>query len=122
MIAEVPTLRLHSLMLGVSDIAESTAFYTNKLGLMLRGSFGEFALLEADGFTITLSAQLARARPPAVAPVEIVLSVDGVRSAYNRLCERGVTFLSAPHTVDGTNDVAHFEDPDGHLFSLYGLP
>jgi catechol 2,3-dioxygenase-like lactoylglutathione lyase family enzyme len=51
-----------------------------------------------------------------------VLRVDGVRAAYDRLRARGLTFLNEPHTVDGTNDVANFEDLDGHLFSLYGAP
>jgi predicted enzyme related to lactoylglutathione lyase len=55
-------------------------------------------------------------------PVEIVLAVDGVGDAYEQLRARGVTFLNEPHSIDGTNDVANFEDPDGHLFSLYGAP
>jgi predicted enzyme related to lactoylglutathione lyase len=74
---------------------------------------------------LVLSGDLARARakpPGSSEPVEIVLAVDGVRDAYERLRARGVTFLNEPHSIDGTNDVANFEDPDGHLFSLYGAP
>ena len=71
---------------------------------------------------LALSAQLARARPPAApAPVELVLAVDAVRDAYDRLRERGVTFLNEPHTIDGTNDVANFEDPDGHMVELCSI-
>jgi catechol 2,3-dioxygenase-like lactoylglutathione lyase family enzyme len=118
-----PGLRLHSVMLGVRDLDLSVTFYTEGLGLVLRGRFGDFVFVEANGAVLTLSAQLGRARPPqAPAPVEVVLAVDGVRDAYARLRARGVNFLNEPHTIDGTNDVANFEDPDGHLFSLYGPP
>ncbi len=118
-----PALRLHALMLGVRDIEASLAFYTDRLGLKPCGRFEEFAFVEMSGTMIVLSGDLSRARPPAgPEPVEIVLAVDGVRDAYERLRARGVTFLNEPHSIDGTNDGANFEDPDGHLFSLYGKP
>ncbi len=118
-----PALKLHALMLGVRDIEASVAFYTERLGLTPCGRFEEFAFVEMSGTMIVLSGVLSRARPPAgPEPVEIVLAVDGVRDAYMRLRARGVTFLNEPHTIDGTNDGANFEDPDGHLFSLYGKP
>jgi catechol 2,3-dioxygenase-like lactoylglutathione lyase family enzyme len=118
-----PRLKLHALMLGVRDIDASVAFYVERLGLAPCGRFEEFAFVDAGGSMIVLSGDLARARPPAgPQPVEIVLAVDGVRDAYDRLRARGVTFLNEPHSIDGTNDVANFEDPDGHLLSLYGKP
>jgi catechol 2,3-dioxygenase-like lactoylglutathione lyase family enzyme len=108
-------------MLGVRDIDASVAFYTDRLGLTPCGHFEDFAFFDAHGTMIALSAQLARARPSdGPIPVEIVLAVDGVRDAYERLAARGVTFLNEPHSIDGTNDVANFEDPDGNVFSLYG--
>ncbi len=123
MTESAPALRLHSIMLGVREIDRSLAFYTGKLGLTLQSRFGDFAMVGANGTTIVLSAQLVRARPAvAPEPVEIVLSVDSVRDAFARLRARDVEFLNEPHTIDGQNDVANFEDPDGHLFSLYGLP
>jgi predicted enzyme related to lactoylglutathione lyase len=71
---------------------------------------------------LTLSGELPKARPLAPAPVEIVLAVDGVRDAYDRLRAGGVTFINEPHLIDGTNEVANFQDLDGHHFSLYGPP
>ncbi len=119
----VPALRFHSVMLGVSDLDRSVAFYADTLGLAIQSRFGDFAFVDAGGATIVLSAQLARARPSSGAePVETVFAVASVRETYACLRAREVKFLSEPHTVDGTNDVANFEDPDGHLFSLYGLP
>jgi catechol 2,3-dioxygenase-like lactoylglutathione lyase family enzyme len=118
-----PELRLHSILLGVRDVDASARFYTDKLGLTLRGRFSDFALLQANGFTITLSGQLSRAKPnTGQHAVEIVLAVESVRDAYSRLRSKDVTFLNEPHTIDGTNDGVHFEDPDGHLFSLFGRP
>jgi catechol 2,3-dioxygenase-like lactoylglutathione lyase family enzyme len=118
-----PALRLHSVMLGIADTDRSIAFYTEKLGMTVRARFGDFALLQTAGLALTLSTQLVRARPAAgPIPVEIVLAVDGVRDAYDVLRSRGVTFLNGPHTIDGTNDGVHFQDPDGHLFSLFGRP
>lgn len=117
-----PALRLHSVMLGVRDIDASVAFYTELLGLKLCGRFGEFAFVEVNGTMLTLSGGLAKARPPVPAPVEIVLAVDGVRDAYVQLRAKGVTFFTEPHSIDDTNDVANFQDPDGHHFSLYGPP
>ena len=118
-----PPLKLHALMLGVRNVESSAAFYSEKLGLAPCGRFEEFAFFDMSGTMIVLSGDLVRARPPAgPEPVEIVLAVDGVRDAYDRLRARGVTFVNEPHSIDGTNDGANFEDPDGHLFSLYGKP
>ena len=118
-----PALKLHALMLGVRDVEASVAFYADKLGLTACGRFEAFAFFDMGGTMIVLSGDLSRARPSAgPEPIEIVHAVDGVRGVYDRLRERGVTFLNEPHSIDGTNDGANFEDPDGHLFSLYGKP
>ena len=116
-----PAIRVHAIMLGVTDIERSKAFYTEKLGFALQGAFGDFAFVDAGGTMLDLSAQLARTRPGgAPEPVEIVLGVDGVTAAYDRFREREVAFLNEPHQIDAANHGANFEDPDGHLFSLYG--
>ena len=117
------TLGVHSIMLGVADIDASISFYTAQLGFTLQTRFEDFAFIDAGGTTITLSGELARARPPGTpGSFEIVLAVESVRTAYDVLRARGVAFSSTPHTVDGTNDVANFNDPDGHVLSLYGPP
>jgi catechol 2,3-dioxygenase-like lactoylglutathione lyase family enzyme len=110
-------------MLGVRDTDAASAFYGEKLGFVPCGRAEDFAFFDAHGTMLVLSAQLARTRPcDGPIPVEIVLAVDGVRDAHAQLAARGVTFLNEPHPIDGTNEGANFEDPDGHLFSLYGPP
>ncbi len=123
MVESSPPLRVHALMLGVRDLDASVAFYAEKLGLQPCGRFEGFAFFDAHGTMLALSAPLGRSRPPlGPEPVEIVFAVDGVRDAFDRLVARGVTFVNEPHPIDGVNHVANFEDPDGHLFSLYGAP
>ena len=118
-----PALKLHALMLGVRNVDASVAFYTERLGLTACGRFEAFAFMDMSGTMIVLSGDLPRARAgTGPEPVESVLAVDGVRDAYERLRARGVAFSNEPHSIDGTNDGANFEDPDGHLFSLYGKP
>ena len=116
-----PKLSVAMILLGSRDPDASAAFYSEMLGFALRNRFEDFAFIEAAGFTLGFSGGLMRARPPKGAEaVEIVFGVEGVTRAYDELRAKGVTFLSEPHVVDGTNYVANFEDPDGHLLSLYG--
>lgn len=120
---DIPALRIHAVMLGVRNVDASVAFYTGKLGFTQTARFGDFAFLDCGGSALVLSADLVRARPgTGPEAVEMVLAVDGVRTAYAALRARGVNFVNEPRSVDGTNEAANFEDLDGHLFSLYGKP
>ena len=120
-VAEAPPLRLAMTMLGVRDLAVSCAFYSECLGLRQTGRIADFVFFDASGATICLSGEK---RPPndepLDVPVELVLSVQSVANAHTRLRARGVRFTSEPHEIGGGMHVAHFRDPDGHLFSLYG--
>jgi len=40
--------------------------------------------------------------------------------AYAALGERGVKFRIEPRQVAGPNWAANFEDPDGHMLSVFG--
>lgn len=117
-------MHLAMTMLGVSDIERSRTFYVDTLGFAERMRIADYVILDAGGSAICLSGPLGKkaAGSTTAAPVELVLGVESVNAAYERLSGRGVTFETTPHELDGTNHVAHFRDPDGHLFSLYGLP
>lgn len=120
-VAEAPHLKLAMTMLGVRNLAASCAFYSESLGLPQTGRIADFVFFDAGGATICLSGEK---RPPndepLDVPVELVLSVQSVADAHARLRTRGVLFASDPHEIGGGMHVAHFRDPDGHLFSLYG--
>jgi catechol 2,3-dioxygenase-like lactoylglutathione lyase family enzyme len=122
-VPEAPPMRLAMTMLGVRDLDASIGFYTERVGMKLSGRITDFVFLDAGGATICLSAEKApQGDGPLNIPVELVLAVSSVRATYDRLIERGVEFVSQPHPVGGGSHVAHFRDPDGHLFSLYGAP
>lgn len=118
---DTPALRLAMTMLGVRDLDASIAFYTERLGLRQTGRIADFVFLDAGGGSICLSGEK---RPsgtePLDIPVELVLAVESVGTEFARLRARGVPFTSEPHAIGGDRHVAHFRDPDGHLFSLYG--
>jgi predicted enzyme related to lactoylglutathione lyase len=114
--------RVSMLMLGCADLARSREFYESLLGLRHAGDAGELVFLDAGNVRIGLSAGLARARPPGPESFEIVLASDGVRAEFARLSAAGAAVLHPPRTIDGTNEVANFADPDGHVISLFGPP
>jgi len=106
-------------MLGVSDIAASKAFYCDTLGLELSGEHGGFCFLQAGGVTLALSSELG---PPAGerSGVEVVFSVEHVREAYDGLKAKGVEFRIEPRAVSGPMFAADFRDPDRHILSIFG--
>lgn len=106
-------------MLGVSDMAASKAFYCDTLGLELSGEQGGFCFLQAGGVTLALSKELG---PPlgGRTGVEVVFSVEHVREAYDALKAKGVEFRVEPRAVAGPMWAADFRDSDGHILSIFG--
>jgi predicted enzyme related to lactoylglutathione lyase len=109
-------------LLGVTDLTRSVAFYRDKLGLSVAHEIPGFAFLNAGGLTLGLSAELARASECVVGATEIVFSVDDLPAAYQALTERGVAFFQPPRQVTAREWAANFVDPDGHRLSIFGPP
>lgn len=107
-------------MLGVSDLEKSIAFYRDRLGLALAMQFEGFAFLETSGVTLALSRGLAQATQQLVGATEVVFAVEHVRAAYDALRGQGVEFVNEPRVVSPGNYAANFRDPDGHLLSVFG--
>jgi len=108
------------LMLGVADVARSTAFYEETLGRAVRFKTDGIAFIDAGPIGIGLSADLARFRQPVAGAVEVVFSVPNVRRAWRELTGKGVSFVREPRQVTPTEWAATLADPDGHLISLFG--
>lgn len=118
---QTPALtRIGHVLLGVTDIQRSTVFYRDTLGLPLLGLHGGLAFFNGGGVTLMLSTELARAAAHLTGATEVVFTVDSVQAAYDKLLARGVAFLREPRPVTPTDWAANFQDPDGHLLSLYG--
>lgn len=107
-------------MLGATDLQSSVAFYRDRLSLQITGEHAGFAFFDAGGVTLALSEGLARAVLGVAGAVEVVFSVDHVRTEFQALQSRGIEFTTEPRAVHGPNWAANFKDPDGHILSIFG--
>lgn len=112
--------KIGHVLLGVSDVERSTAFYRDKLGMKLLGTHPGIAFFHGGGVTLMLSAELVKASSSLTGATEIVFAVENVQAAYAALQARGVEFLREPRQVTPTDWAANFRDPDGHLLSVFG--
>jgi catechol 2,3-dioxygenase-like lactoylglutathione lyase family enzyme len=108
------------IMLGVADVAKSAAFYRDRLGLKLAMQFEGFAFFDTGGATLVLNSGLAKATGRGAGATEVVFSVEHVRAAYDALRTQGVEFVNEPRVASPPNWVASFQDPDGHILSIFG--
>ena len=113
-------LGLSIVMLGVTDVERSAAFYVEKVGLRATGQIPGFVFLDGGGVSLALSQPLTGASEHLVGALELVFGVDNVRGAYAELRRNGVEFITEPRVIDGTNWAANFLDPDGHVLSIFG--
>ena len=108
------------IILGVSDLARSVAFYRDILGFHLQRQGDGFAFFLGGGVSFVLSEPLLKMRPGPIGAMEIVFNVDDVRGAWKILKNRGLGFTTEPMEISGTLWGASFDDPDGHHLSILG--
>jgi catechol 2,3-dioxygenase-like lactoylglutathione lyase family enzyme len=111
---------IHAVMLGVRDLAQSVAFYRDRLGLKVKMQEPQIALLDAGAITLGLSPGHVRMAPHVTGASEVVFRAENVRAAHRALGQLGIVFLNEPRQATATEWVAHFKDPDGHLLSIFG--
>ncbi len=112
--------RVSTIVLGVTSIPESVAFYGETLGLEVSGQSEGLAFVSLSGLTLMLSADLGKAFRPIAGATELVFPVASVTSAYDRLNQRGCKFLNQPREVTPGSWAATFSDPDGHKLTVFG--
>ena len=118
-----------TLLLVVSDIERSRAFYTDVLGAELYREYGGTSVVvRFQGTWILLvtgggptedkpSVTFAPPGDPDVVGHQLTLRVPDCRAAYRVLRARGAEFLTPP--VDRGGEVrCFFRDPDGHLLEI----
>jgi catechol 2,3-dioxygenase-like lactoylglutathione lyase family enzyme len=126
--AQSPQLRSSRVILRVSDLKASTAFYRDLVGMPLQSTFDEFAVFGSpDGIVVMLQEVTRKTTAPNAglsAFTEVVLESPDVMTSYREMKARGITFAREPQVVtsDGTRDLyaADFRDPDGHILSITG--
>jgi len=127
--AQSPSSEVHAsrLILRVSDLNASTAFYRDRVGLRLQSLNDEFATFESGGLLLMLE---HLPKPPAspssglAAFTEVVLESADVKGVYSAMQARGVTFRNELRVVTSDETrvmyAADFRDPDGHVLSIAG--
>jgi predicted enzyme related to lactoylglutathione lyase len=121
--SELNLNKIAVLMLGVKDLAKSTTFYRDTLGLQPQGEVpGEFAFFKAGDMMLALSVPHAKPEtsPSVVGAMEVVFGVEDVTASYEALKARGVQFIREPRQATGTSWSAVFTDPNGHRLSIFG--
>ena len=113
-------LNISMLMLGVSDLPASIAFYRDIVDLKLASQSENFAFFTAGAVTLILSVPLGRTREPIAGALEVIFPVTSVMAAHAALAQRGASFISPPREVSPNSWAANFTDPDGHILSVFG--
>ena len=111
-------LKLDHLVIPVSDLARSRAWYVETLGLAVEFEVAErhaVALQDTAGFTIFL--QQSREGTPARG-IALYFQVDAVDARFQELSARGVAF-SHPPTKTFWGYGAELADPDGYLIRFW---
>jgi DNA-binding CsgD family transcriptional regulator/predicted enzyme related to lactoylglutathione lyase len=101
----------------VANLAESTSFYGETLGLPHLYTFGELAFFDCGGTRLYL--HQAEVKPESV----LYFQVPDIHAATEALEAKGVPFLGAPHMIhrheDGTEEwMAFLTDPEGRTLAL----
>lgn len=101
----------------VADLAESAAFYGEKLGLPHLYTFGELAFFDCGGTRLYL--HQGEVRPESC----LYFQVPDIHAAAAALEAKGVAFQGAPHLIhrhaDGTEEwMAFFSDPEARTLAL----
>lgn len=107
-------------MIGVTEMDRSVAFYRDRLGLELSVVEPNLAFAKAGAVTLGLSKGLAAIANPVAGAVEIVFNVPDVEAAYSALQQRGVAFAREPRQLTPREWGTNFTDPDGHHLSIFG--
>jgi methylmalonyl-CoA/ethylmalonyl-CoA epimerase len=115
------TITLGQIALTVRDVARSTAFYRDKVGLpFLFGAGPGLAFFDIGGVRLMLSAP-EDSFVPGLSSV-LYLKVDDIVATYAAMSARGVVFVDSPHLIAPMPDhdlwMCFFRDPDQHTLAL----
>ena len=107
--------------LPVNDMRRALGFYGDTLGIPVKETYDEWAVLELDGLTIGLNARDRESPGPQGGAVVSFRPAQSLDEAVEDLSGKGVEL------VDGITDhpwgrIAAFRDPDGNSLELYEPP
>jgi predicted enzyme related to lactoylglutathione lyase len=126
MMSAEPAFRLLLIRVFVSDWERALRFYEETIGIPVASRAPEFHWAELD--TGAAHVALERVLPDGEHEdlvgrfVGVSLAVADIHATYDRLVAKGVRFLHPPETMPWGGVLAHFEDPDGNVLTLVGMP
>lgn len=113
----------------VTDIDASIAFYTQKLGFLLKHRAPGFADFSGAGLTLALWDRAhieqhadVRVKPGSASAVLIAILMESpyaIDTAYKALCEDGLIFIRPPANYPWNARCVYFYGPDGETWELY---
>ena len=112
---------LRQVALTVSDVARSTEFYRDMVGLPFLFSAGPNLAFLAIGHVRLMLAGPEGEFRPGLSSV-LYFKVDDIVAAHAEMSARGVPFITTPHFIAPMPDhdlwLCDFRDPDGHTMAL----
>ena len=115
-------MKLRYVLIFVSDLGRSVAFYRDLLGMQVSDKTRTSAELDADGVTLALHRAHVDTPGHHHAPMlagscRIGFFIDNLDAVHQRLTDAGVPCISPPETKFDLR-VALYEDPDGVNLTL----
>ncbi len=112
---------LAQIALTVSDVAQSTPFYRDAVGLRFLFAAGpNLAFFDIGGVRLMLAPP--EGRFTAGVSSVLYLRVGDIAAAHSAMKSRGVTFANEPHLIAKMPDhdlwLCEFRDPDGNTLAL----
>lgn len=126
---------VNAIALTVRDVKKCAEFYRDKVGLKVNMmddeeaylSLGQkgapvLAIIGARGLAKELPSERIRPNELPLQRNYIAVFLEDADKEYERLREKGVTFLQAPATRPNGQRFAFFEDPEGNLWEISHFP
>lgn len=120
--------RINVVVLFVSDLDRTKAFYQDTLGLSLNGEDEKSSVFEFEGTLLILldvssaqdllSIDAVAASPPSGARSLLVSFVEDVDAIYSDFTAKGVEFVRTPIDRPWGLRTAHFKDPEGNIWEI----
>jgi catechol 2,3-dioxygenase-like lactoylglutathione lyase family enzyme len=119
--AECATPAVAELRLAVEDVAESAAFYRDRLGLDVLDQGGREARIATSSAGIVLERRdvAIDGRRLNRRTVLIVFYANPIEAMREALIENGLVFSNRRVAYSKIGGTTRFEDPSGHRFCLY---
>jgi len=109
--------KLGLVMVVVSDMQRSTAFYRDVLGLKVQFESPEWTQLDAGNIGVGLHGPSEKLHPQHTNAVQIGFYVSDIHKAVDELRGKGVHIIKEP-VKESFGWLAIFADPDGYHIQL----